>query len=112
MILMPGSIPGLRRFFFLHPTMFDRSTISDRLRFALRAHGLRQLLRKANSICAPCGREQGAKWDHIGVGSGPGGIRRAKQGSVLFYRFETYSQKPENSTGVSRRFCSRIPTKY
>ena len=27
--------------FYSHPTTFDRSTISDRLRFALRAHGLR-----------------------------------------------------------------------
>ena len=54
MILMLGSIPGLGRFFFSsHPTIFYRSTISDRLRFALRAHGLRRLLRRANYIYAP-----------------------------------------------------------
>ena len=70
--LMLGSIPGLRRFIlFLHPT------ISDRLRFALRAHGLRRLPRRAikNYISAPCGREQGVKTDQVRVGLGPGGIR-------------------------------------
>ena len=44
------SIPGLRRIFF-HPTIFHRSTmISDRsrLRLALRGHGLRRLLRRAD----------------------------------------------------------------
>ena len=38
MISMLGSLPGLRRVFLsLHPTIFYRSTISHRLRFALRA---------------------------------------------------------------------------
>ena len=46
------SCDGLR---FSHPTIFDRSTVSDRLRLARRAHGL---------------WEQGAKWDYIRVGSG------------------------------------------
>ena len=67
--MISGSIPGCDDFFFWH------STILDRLRFALRAHGLRRLLRRANFISAPCGWEQGVKWDHIRVGSGPGGIR-------------------------------------
>ena len=41
---MLDSISGLRRFFFsCHSTIFYRSTISDRLRFALHAHGLRRL---------------------------------------------------------------------
>ena len=50
-----------------HPMIFDRSTISDRLRFAFGAHGLRWLLRRENNICAPCGWKQGAKWGHIRV---------------------------------------------
>ena len=66
---------------------FDRSTISDLLRFALRAHGLRRLLRRPSYIFAPCGWEQGARWDHIlWVGSGPSGIRKAKKGPVVFSR--------------------------
>ena len=37
--------------------------------------GLRRLLRRADYISAPCGWEQGAKWDQIRVGSGPGGSK-------------------------------------
>ena len=55
-------------FYFSHPMILDRSTISDRLRFALRPHGLRRFLRRTGYIFAPCGWEQGAKWDHIRVG--------------------------------------------
>lgn len=77
MISKLGSIPGWRYSIrFKHHTIFDRSTIADCLRLALRANGLRRVLRNVLYICAPCGWEQGAKCDHIWGGSGLGGIRR------------------------------------
>ena len=80
-----GSIPRCCDvFFFLAIGDFTNLRNFDRLRFALRAHGLRRLLRRANYISAPCGWEQGAKWDHIRVGSGLGGIRGANKGLFSF----------------------------
>ena len=101
MVLMLGSIRGLRCFCFFGIRRFlNRSTSSDRLRFELRA------LTAPGASCAgliiflipaPCRREQGAKRDRIRVGSCPGGIRRGKKGPVLFSRFLM-----EN---IPRNFC-------
>ena len=86
---MLGSTPVCDAFcIFCIRRDFYLSTISDRLRSTRRARGLRRLLRRAEYISAPCGWEQGAKWSHIRVGSGPDGIRRAKPGTVLFTRFK------------------------
>ena len=52
-------------------------------RFALSASGVRRLLGRAKYISAPCGWEQGVKWGHIRVASGPDGIGRAYS-RVLF----------------------------
>ena len=73
MISILGSIPGLRHFFLLfHPTFFHRSTISDRLRFELRAHGLRRLLiiflHLVGGRRVPNGIASG--WDQVPMGSG------------------------------------------
>lgn len=103
MVLCP-SARWLRRRFYL---FFDHSTNLgnvDRLRFAIRVHSLRRVLRRANYISAPCGREQGAKWDHNRVGKGLDGIRRADKSPVLFSRL-FYR---ENSHNVFRPHCGRL----
>ena len=86
----------------MHPT------ISDRVRLALRAIGLRQFLRTASYISGPCGREQGINWDHIRAGSGPCGSGESSRACFLFpllmenipRNLGIYSM--ENSTGVRR----------
>lgn len=47
-----------------HPSSFDHSTVSDRLRFVLQAHGLLRPLRTSKKISAPCGWDQGVKCYH------------------------------------------------
>ena len=93
MILMLVRFPGCDGF-FLRRTILNFSTNFDRLRFTLRAHGLRRLLRTANYISAPCGWEQGAKWDQVRVGSG-----EPSRGLLCFPAFlGEYSHGIENST--------------
>ena len=82
-ILMLGSIPGLRRFFCIRRFLPVRRFL-DRLRFALRAHGFRRLLQRDYYISAPCGWEQGAKRDHIRVGSGLGWNQERQAGACFF----------------------------
>ena len=65
------------------------------LRFALRAHGLRRLVRRANYVFAPCGRGL----TRVGSGSYPGGIRSGwDQGWV-----------GSSPGGGCRRACPSLP---
>ena len=64
--------------------------------------GSRFALKASGCILNPCGWEQGTKWDHIRVGSSPGGIKTAKQRPVLFSRFLRI-RTPENDTSTAWR---------
>ena len=109
-VLMPDPILGLRRFFFFFLRCIvarfstDRHFLTVYDSIALRAHGLRRLLRRAKYIlvlifvylCLVGGSRVPNRIIYMQVGSGPGGTRRAKQGPVLFSRFFMENSNPRN----------------